>query len=188
MFDTKLLAEISNVSEDSVRTFLPIVLAAVRGYTHRTFVSNVSISGNFTIKDGKLISSTKIPSNIQIGSIIELRYSKNNTKLYMVKSVLDNTIETYQKLFDEEFNGFVIMLSFKNVPDDIIATMINYKQTMIKHSIVKSESLDGYSYTLNVDNSSDYPLNILSGLNTLKQLPESFEREYYDNGFTKLSL
>lgn len=191
MFDITNLALMSGTTVEQVRTFLPSVLNSIRDYTNRSFITSVGISGDFKVEDNKIISPVDIPSSIIVDSQIELRYSLNNTKIYTVKSISSNQIETYEKLFDEEFNGFLIKLSFVNVNEDVVSSMINYKKSSIKYSAVKSESLDGYSYTLNIDSdksSQSYPNNLMSGLSSLKQLPGSREREYCERGFTKLTL
>ena len=189
MFDIETLDSMSGATVEEVRTFLPSVLSAIRGYTNRSFITNVGISGDFTISGGdKIQSSEDIPSEIIPGSQIELKYSLNNTKIYTVKSIKDNVIQTYEKLFDETFNGFLIKLSFKGVDDDTVSSMINYKKSIIKYSAVKSESLDGFSYTLNVDSNNStngYPNNLMSSLNYLRQLPDKREVDYYERGFIK---
>lgn len=188
MFDINTLIIMSGLTSDEVRTFLPSVLDGVRNYTNRSFITSVGISGNIIIKDGKIISPINIPIEFIAESQIELRYSINNTKIYTIKSINNNIIEVYEKLFDEEFDGYIIKLSFNNVSDDIISSMLNYKKSVIKYSAVKSESLDGYSYTLNVDSTNtnnSYPINIMSGLNSLKQLPDKREVEYFERGFIK---
>lgn len=189
MFDVVALASMSGATEDEVRTFLPSVLSAIRGYTNRSFITNVGISGDFIISDGNKIQSPEdIPSEIVVNSQIELRYSLNNTKIYTVKSIENNVIETYEKLFEETFNGFLIKLSFKGVDDDTVSSMINYKKSIIKYSAVKSESLDGYGYTLNVDSNNStngYPNNLMSSVSNLRQLPDKKEVEYYERGFIK---
>lgn len=188
MFDIDTLASMSGLIPADVRTFLPSILNAVRDYTNRSFITSISISDNIIIKNGKIIVSNDIPSEFIPESQIELRYSINNTKIYTIKSINKNEIEVYEKLFDEEFDGFIIKLSFTNINDDIISSMLNYKKSVIKYSAVKSESLDGYNYILNVDSSNvknSYPTNIMSGLNSLRQLPDKKEVEYYERGFIK---
>lgn len=186
MFDIENLALISGLSETEVRTFLPSVLSAVRSYTNKGFLTNISIAGTIQVQDNKIICSSEIPSEMTSDSQIELRYSINNTKIYTIKSIENNEIEVYEKLFDEEFEGFIIKLCF-NIDEDIIASMLNYKKTIGRYSAIKSESLDGYSYTLNVENNTKgYPQSLLGSLSALKQLPGSIEREYYERGFTKI--
>lgn len=189
MFDVETLASMLGISIEDVRTFLPSVLSSIRDYTNRSFITSVGISGDFVISEGnKILSPEDIPSEIIVDSQIELRYSINNTKIYTVKSISGKTIETYEKLFDEKFNGFLIKLSFNGVDDDTVSSMINYKKSLIKYSAVKSESLDGYSYTLNVDSNNSttgYPTNLMSSVNSLRQLPDKREVEYYERGFVK---
>lgn len=188
MFDVKTLATMSGATEEEVRTFLPSVLNAIRGYTNRSFITDVGVSGDFVISNNKIKLPGDVPSEIIVDSQIELKYSLNNVKIYTVKSITNNEIETYEKLFDESFNGFLIKLSFKGVDDDTLSSMINYKKSIIKYSAVKSESLDGYSYTLNVESNNStkgYPNNLMSSLSNLKQLPDKREVEYYERGFIK---
>lgn len=189
MFDVDTLASMSGATEDEVRTFLPSVLSAIRGYTNRSFITNVGVSGDFIVSGGnKILSPEDIPSEIVVNSQIELRYSLNNTKIYTVKSISGKTIETYEKLFEETFNGFLIKLSFKGIDDDVVSSMINYKKSIIKYSAVKSESLDGYGYTLNVESNNStkgYPNNLMSSLSNLRQLPDKREVEYYERGFVR---
>ena len=188
MFDINTLASMSGLTVEDVRTFLPSVLSAIRGYTNKGFLTNISIAGTITISDNRIIFEGDTPENMIAGSQIELRYSINNTKIYTIKNIEDNTIEVYETLFDETFNGFIIKLCF-NVDDDILAPMLNYKKSIGKYSAIKSESLDGYNYTLNVDNAiNGYPVNLMSGLKSMRQLPGSIEREYYERGFTKITL
>lgn len=191
MFNVDNLSSLSGVEVQDVRTFLPSVLNAIRDYTNRSFITCVGISGDITISDGKIKVATDIPQEMIPESQIELRYSINNTNIYTIKSVNkeEKTIETYEKLFDEEFNGFIIRLSFEGVNEDVISSMINFKKTTVKYSAVKSESLGGFTYTLNVDASNStngYPNNLMSSLTSIRQLPESREVEYYERGFTKI--
>lgn len=188
MFDVETLASMSGATVEEVRTFLPSILNAVRSYTNRSFITNVGISDNVVIEDNKIILSQDIPKEIIEESQIELKYSLNNTKIYTVKKINGKEIEVYEKLFDETFNGFLIKLSFKGVDDDTVSSMINYKKSIIKYSAVKSESLDGYSYTLNVESNNStngYPNNLMSSLSNLRQLPDKREVEYYERGFIK---
>lgn len=192
MFDVETLATMSGASVNEVRTFLPSILNAIRGYTNRSFITSVGISGDFKIQgDNKILSPEDIPSDMIVDSQIELRYSLNNTKIYTIKSINGREIETYEKLFEEDFNGFLIKLSFKNIDDDIVSSMVNYKKSTIKYAALKSESLDGYSYTLNVDSNNStngYPNNLMSSLDSMKQLPDKREVEYYERGFVKQPL
>lgn len=192
MFDVETLATMSGASVNEVRTFLPSILNAIRGYTNRSFITSVGISGDFKIQgDNKILSPSDIPSDMIVDSQIELRYSLNNTKIYTIKSINGREIETYEKLFEEDFNGFLIKLSFKNIDDDIVSSMVNYKKSTIKYAALKSESLDGYSYTLNVDSNNStngYPNNLMSSLDSMKQLPDKREVEYYERGFVKQPL
>lgn len=192
MFDVETLATMSGASVNEVRTFLPSILNAIRGYTNRSFITCVGISGDFKIQgDNKILSPSDIPSDMIVDSQIELRYSLNNTKIYTIKSINGREIETYEKLFEEDFNGFLIKLSFKNIDDDIVSSMVNYKKSTIKYAALKSESLDGYSYTLNVDSNNStngYPNNLMSSLDSMKQLPDKREVEYYERGFVKQPL
>ena len=192
MFDVETLATMSGASVNEVRTYLPSILNAIRGYTNRSFITSVGISGDFEVRGGNTILSPEdIPSDIIVDSQIELRYSLNNTKVYTVKSINGREIETYEKLFEEDFNGFLIKLSFKNVDDDVVSSMVNYKKSVIKYAALKSESLDGYSYTLNVDSNDStngYPNNLMSSLDSMKQLPDKREVEYYERGFVKYPL
>ena len=189
MFDVKTLASMSGASVEEVRTFLPSVLSAIRDYTNRSFITNVGISGDFTVSGGnKILLPEDIPSEIVVDSQFELKYSLNNTKIYTVKSINGREIETYEKLFEETFNGFLIKLSFKNIADDVVSSMVNYKKSVSKLTAVKSESLDGYSYTLNVDSTNStngYPNNLMNSLSSLRQLPDKREVEYYERGFVK---
>lgn len=192
MFDVETLATMSGASVNEVRTYLPSILNAIRGYTNRSFITSVGISGDFEVRGGNTILSPEdIPSDIIVDSQIELRYSLNNTKIYTIKSINGRQIETYEKLFEEDFNGFLIKLSFKNVDDDVVSSMVNYKKSVIKYAALKSESLDGYSYTLNVDSNNStngYPNNLMSSLDSMKQLPDKREVEYYERGFVKYPL
>ncbi len=192
MFDVETLATMSGASVNEVRTFLPSILNAIRGYTNRSFITSVGISGDFKIQgDNKILSPEDIPSDMIVDSQIELKYSLNNTKIYTIKSINGREIETYEKLFEEDFNGFLIKLSFKNIDDDIVSSMVNYKKSTIKYAALKSESLDGYSYTLNVDSNNStngYPNNLMSSLDSMKQLPDKREVEYYERGFVKYPL
>lgn len=192
MFDVETLATMSGASVNEVRTFLPSILNAIRGYTNRSFITSVGISGDFKVQGGNTILSPEdIPSDIIVDSQIELRYSLNNTKIYTIKSIKGREIETYEKLFEEDFNGFLIKLSFKNIDDDVVSSMVNYKKSTIKYAALKSESLDGYSYTLNVDSNNStngYPNNLMSSLDSMKQLPDKREVEYYERGFVKQPL
>lgn len=192
MFDVETLATMSGASVNEVRTFLPSILNAIRGYTNRSFITSVGISGDFKIQgDNKILSPEDIPSDMIVDSQIELKYSLNNTKIYTIKSINGREIETYEKLFEEDFNGFLIKLSFKNIDDDIVSSMVNYKKSIIKYAALKSESLDGYSYTLNVDSNNStngYPNNLMSSLDSMKQLPDKREVEYYERGFVKQPL
>lgn len=192
MFDVETLATMSGASVNEVRTFLPSILNAIRVYTNRSFITSVGISGDFKIQgDNKILSPEDIPSDIIVDSQIELRYSLNNTKIYTIKSIKGREIETYEKLFEEDFNGFLIKLSFKNIDDDVVSSMVNYKKSTIKYAALKSESLDGYSYTLNVDSNNStngYPNNLMSSLDSMKQLPDKREVEYYERGFVKQPL
>lgn len=192
MFDVETLATMSGASVNEVRTYLPSILNAIRGYTNRSFITSVGISGDFEVRGGNTILSPEdIPSDIIVDSQIELRYSLNNTKVYTVKSINGRQIETYEKLFEEDFNGFLIKLSFKNIDDDVVSSMVNYKKSVIKYAALKSESLDGYSYTLNVDSNNStngYPNNLMSSLDSMKQLPDKREVEYYERGFVKYPL
>lgn len=192
MFDVETLATMSGASVNEVRTFLPSILNAIRGYTNRSFITSVGISGDFKIQgDNKILSPEDIPSDMIVDSQIELKYSLNNTKIYTIKSINGREIETYEKLFEEDFNGFLIKLSFKNIDDDIVSSMVNYKKSTIKYAALKSESLDGYSYTLNVDSNNStngYPNNLMSSLDSMKQLPDKREVEYYERGFVKQPL
>ena len=192
MFDVETLATMSGASVNEVRTFLPSILNAIRGYTNRSFITSVGISGDFKIQgDNKILSPEDIPSDMIVDSQIELRCSLNNTKIYTIKSINGREIETYEKLFEEDFNGFLIKLSFKNIDDDIVSSMVNYKKSTIKYAALKSESLDGYSYTLNVDSNNStngYPNNLMSSLDSMKQLPDKREVEYYERGFVKQPL
>lgn len=192
MFDVETLAAMSGASVNEVRTFLPSVLNAIRGYTNRSFITSVGISGDFKILgDNTILSPEDIPSDITENSQIELKYSLNNTKIYTIKSISGRQIETYEKLFEEDFNGFLIKLSFKNVDEDTLSSMINYKKSTIRYAALKSESLDGYSYTLNVDSNNStngYPNNLMSSLDCIKQLPDKREVEYYERGFVKYSF
>ena len=162
-----------------------------RLWTRTTSSTCVGISGDIVISDGKIKVATDIPQGMIPDSQIELRYSINNTNIYTIKSINkeEKTIETYEKLFDEEFDGFVIRLSFEGVNEDVVSSMINFKKTTIKYSAVKSESLGGFTYTLNVDASNStngYPNNLMSSLVSIRQLPESREAEYYERGFIKI--
>lgn len=189
MFDVDSIATLSGVSTEQVRTYLPSVLSAVRGYTNKSFITSIGISGNITISDNIITVENDIPKEITVDSQIELRYSINNTKIYTVKSISGKTITTYEKLFNESFDGFLIKLSFAGITEDLIASMINYKIPTIKYSAIKSESIGDVSYTLNVDSNNTiegYPINLMSSLNKLRQLPESREVEYYERGFTKI--
>ena len=190
MFDVKTLASMSGASVEEVRTFLPSVLSAIRDYTNRSFITNVGISGDFTVSGGnKILLPEDIPSEIVVDSQFELKYSLNNTKIYTVKSINGREIETYEKLFEETFNGFLIKLSFKNIADDVVSSMVNYKKSVSKLTAVKSESLDGYTYTLNVDSTNStngYPNNLMNSLSSLRQLPDKREVEYYERGFVKV--
>lgn len=188
MFDVHTLAVMSAATLNEVRTFLPSVLNAIRNYTNRSFITDVCISDNFSISKGKIIVTKDIPAQIVPESQIELRYSVNNTKIYTVKKIDGNQIETYENLFDEEFEGFLIKLSFEDIDETTISSMISYKRSTVKRSALKSESLDGYSYTLNVESdktSQGFPNSLMSSLNSLRKLPGSREVEYYERGFIK---
>ena len=189
MFDVDSIATLSGVSTEQVRTYLPSVLSAVRGYTNKSFITSIGISGNITISDNVITVENDIPKEITVDSQIELRYSINNTKIYTVKSISGKTITTYETLFNESFDGFLIKLSFEGITEDLIASMINYKIPTIKYSAIKSESIGDVNYVLNVDSNNTiegYPINLMSSLNKLRQLPESREVEYYERGFTKI--
>lgn len=181
MFDIKNISILSNLNVDDVINFLPDILHDIREYTHKSFITNVSISGNITISNGKIISPINIPNGFVINSQIELRYSLNNTKIYTIKNIKNNIIETYEKLFDEEFNGFIIRLSFNEINDNIISSMINYKKISIKG--IKSESIDGYTYELSDNVVNGYPIDIMSSFNYIKQLPGTEKTEYFNKGY-----
>ena len=185
MFDIEQIANLSNLDINSVRTFLPDILNSIREYTHKTFITNVIISGEISISDGKIIISSDIPTDFIVDSNIELKGSINNTGIYTIKSIENNTIETYEKLFDEDFNGFIIRLSFVGITSDTISSMVTYKNRSLNSSGVKSESIDGYTYTLDTDsnnNVSGYPINIMRSFNSMKQLPGNEAKEYYGMG------
>ena len=186
MFDVDNISKMNGLSVEQIRTFLPNILKTIRNYTHRSFITDVSISGSITIKDNKIIVDS-IPDNFVKGSQIELRYSLNNTKIYTIKNIIQNEIETYEKLFDEEFDGFIIRLSFNGIDDDLIASMSSYSETITKQGAIKSETTDGYSYQLNIDGDmfDGYPINILSAISNLRQLPESEKEEYFRYGYYK---
>lgn len=184
MFDIEEIASISGLTADKVKTFLPGILKTIRDYTHRSFVTSVSISGNIIINNG-VIQVSNVPTGMTVGSIIELRGSLDNTRLYSIVNVTNNTIETNETLNDEEFKGFVIKLSF-NIDDSTIADFVTFKNTLSKRAGFKSESIDGYSYQLNIDSNNSYqgyPLNLLSSVDHLKQLPGSEKEEYYRFGY-----
>lgn len=185
MFDIEQIANLSNLDINSVRTFLPDILNSIREYTHKTFITNVIISGEISISDGKIIISLDIPTDFIVNSNIELKGSINNTKIYTIKSIEDNKIETYETLFDETFNGFVIRLSFNGINNDILSSMISYKNVALNSSGVKSESIDGYTYTLDTDSNNivnGYPISIMQSFNSMRQLPGSEALEYYNMG------
>jgi hypothetical protein len=189
MFDIENIAINAGVDADKVRTLLPDVLNTIRNYTNRAFITSIGVSDTFTIKDNIIKFNKNVPSEITEGSYIELYKSLNNTKIYVVKAITNNSIEVYGKLFDESFNGSIIKLSFANIGETDLASMVNYKNSTIKLSAVKSESMDGYSYTLNTDdNFEGYPLNLLSAFNSFKQLPQFRKREYYERGFINIPL
>lgn len=184
MFDIDNIATLSGLNKNTVRTLLPDALRTIKDYTHKSFITDVSISDNIVISDGKIILSDDVPNTFIIDSQIELRYSLNNTRIYTIKSINNNKIETYEKLFDEEFTGFIIKLSFDNIGNDVLASMISYKNSAITHTGVKSESVDGYTYTLNTDSTvNGYPLDIMSSFNSIRQLAGNEKLEYYNMGY-----
>lgn len=187
MFDIDNIATLSGIDKNSIRAFLPDILNAIRNYTHKSFITDVSISGNIIINDNnQIIIEGDIPEGIIPESQIELRYSNNNTRIYTIKSIENNIIETYEKLFAENFNGFLIKLSFKNIDNTMISSMASYKQSSINSLGVKSESVDGYNYTLDTDSSNDgFPLSIMKSFNSLRQLSGSEKLEYYRMGYVK---
>ena len=185
MFDVNTIATLSNIDIDTIRTLLPDVLNAIRSYTHKSFITNVSIADSIKISNNTIILSNDVPSDFIVDSQIELKYSINNRKIYTIKSIEGNTIETYEKLFDEEFTGFIIKLSF-NISEDILANMITYKNRSISLSGIKSESTDGYSYTMQTDSMANgYPSYIMKEFDYMRQLPDSYYDEYYYLGYVK---
>lgn len=184
MIDINEIANISGLTNKKVLTFLPGVLQTIRNYTHKPFITSVNISGKIIIENGQ-IQVEEIPLKLIPGSQIELKGSINNTKIYTIESIDDNIITTYEDLHDDTFNGYIIKLNF-NIDESIIASLINFKSSTVKQSGIKSESIDGYSYQLNIDSEHSYqgyPLNLLSSLNHLKQLPGSELEEYYRQGY-----
>ena len=65
--------------------------------------------------------------------------------------------------------------------------MSSYSETITKQGAIKSETTDGYSYQLNIDGDmfDGYPVNILSSISNLRQLPESEKEEYFRYGYYK---
>ena len=88
MFDFEPIATLSNLDSNTIRTFLPDILNSIREYTHKTFITNVIISGEISISDGKIIISSDIPTDFIVDSNIELKGSINNT------GIISNMIET----------------------------------------------------------------------------------------------
>ena len=70
MFDVEQIANLSNLDSNTVRTFLPDILNSIREYTHKTFITNVIISGEISISDGKIIISSDIPTDFIVNSNI----------------------------------------------------------------------------------------------------------------------
>ena len=147
MLDINEIVSLTGLSLEKTRTLLPGVLKSIRDYTHRTFITPVSISGTIIIENGNIILPVGTLINIPVDSQIELRFSMNNRKIYTVKQINDNVMETHEKLFDEIFKGFIIKLSF-NVDESIVAGLVKYKNTTIARSGVKSETLGSYNYVL----------------------------------------
>ena len=178
------IATLTNLSVNDIRSYLPSILNTIRNYTHRTFITTVSVSGNIVISDGKILLSDDDLSKFTADMQIELKGSLNNTKIYTIKSIGLGEIETYEHLYDEEYTGYIIRLSF-NIDLNAVADMISYKN-INSNPAIQSENIDGYSYTLN--NSSNqviqgYPMSILCSFDELRCLPGNEEREYKKFGY-----
>lgn len=168
-------------SEDQVLLYMDNILMSIRTYTHRLFLTPIHYFGKVEVKNGE-IKVDNLNINLGPGDTIELLLGTFNTAIMVVESVSDNTIKVYnsETLSDETFNGYVVKLHF-NISVSIFITMLNYSLVTTSKIGVKSESLEGYSYTLNTDKSETvggYPISVLSALNGLKQMPGQESREY----------
>lgn len=190
MFDINEIATLSGYAVDDVRTLMPSLLSSIRGYTNRSFITTVGIVDTMVITDyNKITTQNSLFEGFSVGDNIEIRYSMNNLFIYTIKEISGDktTITTFEKLYAEEVYSVVIKLSFP-IHNSVVADMLRYKKSSETKIGVTSESLDGYSYTLDASMPQGYPKQIMSQLNYLKQLPGSTEREYRKAGYDVYTL
>lgn len=190
MFDITDIATLSGCTNDEVRTYLPSILNTIRSYTNRSFITPVGVTDDIVVSEYNTITlSGETFDYFAVGDTIELRYSMNNLFIYTVKEISVDlmVITTNEKLYAESFEGIVIKLAFP-ITNDGIAEMVKFRKTSSSRIGLKTETLDGYSYTLDDVTSYGYPKSILTPLNYLRQLPNSMEREYRVAGYNLQSL
>ena len=175
------LATLIGVSEDQLVLHIPKALSAIRVYTNRLFLTPVHFGGRINVTTSGITIDADV-SQIHPGDVIELLLSNFNTELLIVESVEDNTITVYnsETLGTETFDGYIVKVHF-GISVSILINMIKYDLVTSSKLGVKSESLEGYSYTLNTDQADTvggYPITILAALQNIKQMPGNESREY----------
>lgn len=183
MFDAQEIVTLSGSTIDEVRTLTPYLLQTIRDYTNRSFITLIGVIDDISITDENTISLlANTFENFVVGDTIEIRYSENNKFVYTIATISEDnkSITTNEKIYAEEVYGVVIKLSIP-IHSVVLSDMIKYRNTS-KQGLI-SESLDGYSYTLESSSFGGFPKSILSNFAHLKQLPDSMEREYRNAGF-----
>lgn len=180
MFDITEIATLSGSTVEEVRTYLPSLLIAIRSYTNKSFITPVGVKDDIVIDGNNTIKSTVLPfDSMYVGDVIEVLFSDNNKLMYTIKEISDDkmTITTFEKLYDDSGLFIVVKLSFP-FPSDVVAEMLKFKKLSASKTGLKTETLDGYSYTVEDLTQQGYPKSIMSQLSYLRQLPGSITREY----------
>lgn len=178
--EIKAILGYSDTTNDArIMALLPMVEAEVLEYCNNTFLhSSIYFSGDivcsvtagpvysFTCSDGGMDDA-----EIAADDIIYLSGSNRNDGYYTVLSVADGAIVVKEKLIAQASAELTLYLvDFPEALKIYVAKMIAFQLDHATDAGITSESIGNYSYSRAATIASEYPVDIMRGLDKWKRI------------------